>query len=254
MYRKERKKHSRSSGKVNDRAAQSSEDGSCGSPTLMEEEEVNPPSSSTEDESSAEEDVIPIELNQTLKEHLEQDFYFVKTKNKLHKLPCDITVVHLLEEYWKWYVKKLLSGVSEKPSSRSRQSQNMGAKLKTEEIQRRLTLCKEILDGIRVYFDFTLNDLLLYNPEKGQVITTPTKSPQPFSGKLESPLKMEVEDQEYAHLPVVDDDDSFQSDIDSASPSRATRRRTLRQVHIWFICFAQFVLFSIMKIYYVFFF
>lgn len=27
------------------------------------------------------------------------------------------------------------------------------------------------MDGLRIYFDFTLSDLLLYNPEKGQFKT-----------------------------------------------------------------------------------
>lgn len=34
-----------------------------------------------------------------------------------------------------------------------------------------LNICKEVLDGIRIYFDFTLKDLLLYSNEEGQVQT-----------------------------------------------------------------------------------
>lgn len=39
-----------------------------------------------------------------------------------------------------------------------------------------LNICKEILDGIRIYFDFKLNDILLYKGERGQTITEQAKS------------------------------------------------------------------------------
>lgn len=42
------------------------------------------------------------------------------------------------------------------------------------------------MDGLRVYFDFVLNDLLLYNPEKGQI---QTKIP------VYQPLKMEIKNE-----------------------------------------------------------
>lgn len=31
-----------------------------------------------------------------------------------------------------------------------------------------LNICKEVVDGVRIYFDFTLSDLLLYNQEREQ--------------------------------------------------------------------------------------
>lgn len=35
----------------------------------------------------------------------------------------------------------------------------------------RLNVCREVMDGLRVYFDFIVNDLLLYNPEQKQYLT-----------------------------------------------------------------------------------
>lgn len=34
-----------------------------------------------------------------------------------------------------------------------------------------INICREVADGLRIYFDFTLNDLLLYNQEKEQYST-----------------------------------------------------------------------------------
>lgn len=34
-----------------------------------------------------------------------------------------------------------------------------------------MNTCKELVDGLRVYFDYTLTDLLLYNRERDQVVT-----------------------------------------------------------------------------------
>lgn len=34
-----------------------------------------------------------------------------------------------------------------------------------------LNICSEVLDGIRLYFDYTVNDLLLYKSEQGQIET-----------------------------------------------------------------------------------
>lgn len=91
-----------------------------------------------------------------------------------------------------------------------------------------VNLCREVLDGIRIYFDFTLNDILLYNSEKGQIVTAPIRMDSSFV-KSENSNKMDLDDQEYAHLPIVDDDDSLQNDIDlNMSHGRSTRRRTLR--------------------------
>lgn len=34
-----------------------------------------------------------------------------------------------------------------------------------------INICKEVLDGIRIYFDFALKDLLLYKSEQGRIET-----------------------------------------------------------------------------------
>lgn len=45
-----------------------------------------------------------------------------------------------------------------------------------EALVARLNLCKEVVDGIRIYFDFTLGQLLLYDLERPQFEETRTRS------------------------------------------------------------------------------
>lgn len=78
MYRKERKKNR----KLSERIAQSSEDGSCDSPT-MDEEETNRASTSSE-ESSIEDETVSIDLTQELRECLEQDHLQIHEENKVY--------------------------------------------------------------------------------------------------------------------------------------------------------------------------
>lgn len=77
LYRRERKKHNR---KISERIAQSSEDGSSGSPARMDTEES---ASSSEEDSSIEEDTIPIELTQDLRNILEHDYHLINNRNKV---------------------------------------------------------------------------------------------------------------------------------------------------------------------------
>ncbi|KAL3278657.1 hypothetical protein HHI36_016194 [Cryptolaemus montrouzieri] len=162
LYRKERKKHST---KPNESAAgQSSEDGSSGSPARMDTDEGQATSSS-EDDSSTEEEYIPIELTPNLKQLLEHDYHMIYSNNMLHKLPAEPNVVDILEIYFKHFSNHQVCNNNEKSSSRYR-SHYQTQKPSVEDIHKSLLACREFLDGIRLYFDNTLNDLLLYKQEK----------------------------------------------------------------------------------------
>lgn len=43
-----------------------------------------------------------------------------------------------------------------------------------------LSVCSEVLDGLRIYFDFTVNDLLLYKSEQKQITTAPASYKKPI--------------------------------------------------------------------------
>lgn len=106
--------------------------------------------------------------------------------------------------YWQHYVTNKLYGMNDKPNTRHRQPYNQ-QKIKPEDLQKKyvfkilfktnilkfiyfsINICKEVLDGIRIYFDFTLSDLLLYQRERGQIETQQAVlSPQNQSIKSES--------------------------------------------------------------------
>lgn len=80
LYRREGKKHGR---KTSEPIAPSSEDGSFGSPARMDTDDAQGVTSSSDDDSSGDEESVPIELTQDLRELLEQDCFLINTKNKV---------------------------------------------------------------------------------------------------------------------------------------------------------------------------
>ncbi|XP_075226265.1 male-specific lethal 3 isoform X2 [Lycorma delicatula] len=121
-------------------------------------------------ESSSEEDPITIPIPEGLKKLLELDYCLINQENKLVKLPIKYNVLSILEGYVKDCATKALSNTqseNEKPM-RSSSSTSQNPVKSVESLRNKLNLCKEVVDGLRVYFDFTLKDLLLYQKEKEQ--------------------------------------------------------------------------------------
>ncbi|GJQ86239.1 putative MRG protein [Trypoxylus dichotomus] len=226
LYRRESKKHAR---KTNERTNNaSSEDGSCGSPALMDDEDCSRNSSSSEEESSIDDDLVHIELTRDLRERLEQDYHLVKEQNKLHKLPADPHIITILELYWKHYALNQICCLNEKPAKY--RAYNNFPKNRPEDVQRNLNICKEVLDGIRIYFDFTLEDLLLYKSERGQVQVTQAKFPS-FTSFMKEGNSSSLETEEYSSLPMAEMDELYNNDASEGAHSlmRAkTQRRKLR--------------------------
>ncbi|XP_017782513.1 PREDICTED: male-specific lethal 3 homolog isoform X2 [Nicrophorus vespilloides] len=226
LYRKERKKHSRSK---SDRVAASSEDGSCGSPAADDVDDMRGGSSSCSDSESVEEDEsIPLEITDELRERLEFDYNLVHQHGRIHKLPAEPNIITILEIFWKHYATSQKYGDSgEKGRHRTAAAYNNGVKIKPEIIQRNVNVCQEVLDGVRIYFDFFLSDLLLYNNERGQTEVKQAHFLPKNKVKLE-PIKMETEDQEYAHLPNFEDEEIFIHNDNDMLQRPISRRRTLR--------------------------
>uniref|UniRef100_T1J3G3 Protein male-specific lethal-3 n=1 Tax=Strigamia maritima TaxID=126957 RepID=T1J3G3_STRMM len=92
-----------------------------------------------------------LRIPEALKRQLENDFLFIKNDDKLVRLPSQLNVIVILEDYVQTYIQNSFQS--------STKSENH------DDCDKRLNLCKEVVDGLRIYFDFTLSNLLLYNSE-----------------------------------------------------------------------------------------
>uniref|UniRef100_A0A3B5MVC4 MSL complex subunit 3 n=1 Tax=Xiphophorus couchianus TaxID=32473 RepID=A0A3B5MVC4_9TELE len=96
---------------------------------------------------------VDISIPDVLKKKLEDDCFYINKRKKLVMVPCQTNVVHILESY----VKHFTINKAFMANERYRRQQNT-----TEE------LCKEMVDGLRITFDFTLPMILLYPCEQAQ--------------------------------------------------------------------------------------
>lgn len=76
------------------------------------------------------------------------------------------------------------------------------------------------MDGLRIYFDFTLNSLLLYKPEIGQIETKQAYYESPAQ-IIKTEIKNEEDSPEYLNS-------SFNEDLNGNDTKSVPRRRTLR--------------------------
>ncbi|XP_023231810.1 male-specific lethal 3 homolog [Centruroides sculpturatus] len=115
------------------------------------------------------EKTVNITIPNTLKEILEHDCFLITQKNKLIKLPCEVNVVSVLEAYVKNLAVNLLCASPPKASKHGSRACVIPA-----DVEVNIQLCREVMDGLRVYFDFTLPHLLLYRQERKQYSTVTT--------------------------------------------------------------------------------
>uniref|UniRef100_UPI00358F1209 MSL complex subunit 3 isoform X2 n=1 Tax=Myxine glutinosa TaxID=7769 RepID=UPI00358F1209 len=125
------------------------------------------------DEEKSKEDMkmksINIEIPEVLKKQLEEDCFLVNKRKKLVKLPCEPNIARILENY----VKQFAINVALASNERPRQPTGVGP-LTPGYVQRctppekNVELCKEMVDGLRILFDFTLPVILLYAGEQAQ--------------------------------------------------------------------------------------
>ncbi|KAF7285009.1 male-specific lethal 3 [Rhynchophorus ferrugineus] len=227
LYRKERKKHNQKSG---DRTAGSSEEGSSGSPTQIDTDDNADMTTSSDDNSSMDEESIEIEIIPELRVILEEDHCLINEKNKRVKLPAEPNVVSILESYYKHYATNQICGLTEKSNSRYRNHFYKDTKPKTEDIQRNLTICREVMDGLRIYFDFTVNDLLLYEAERDPIpyvtATAVMQSPGSLDAKLE--VKTESNSNNIEHNSNNHQNNHHLNHNGAGQSTVNARRRTLR--------------------------
>ncbi|XP_048879641.1 male-specific lethal 3 homolog isoform X2 [Brienomyrus brachyistius] len=109
---------------------------------------------------------ISIEIPEVLKRKLEDDCYYINKRKKLVKIPCQMNIINILESYVKHFAINAALAVNERFRHQSSTQPSLSSHYippeKNEE------LCKEMVDGLRVTFDFTLPVILLYPYEHAQ--------------------------------------------------------------------------------------
>ncbi|KAG7467583.1 hypothetical protein MATL_G00155310 [Megalops atlanticus] len=110
---------------------------------------------------------INIEIPEILKKKLEDDCYYINKRKKLVKLPCQMNIVNILESYVKHFAINAAFSANER--YRHQQSTtHPGHNPNYVPPEKNEDLCKEMVDGLRITFDFTLPMILLYPYEHAQ--------------------------------------------------------------------------------------
>ncbi|XP_071644801.1 MSL complex subunit 3 isoform X2 [Temnothorax longispinosus] len=228
----------------------SSEDGSSGQHADYDTEEVNTEedtesSSDYMGETSDDEDSdggsqsgasmkpgVDLDIGSTLKRILEQDYDLISNKNKLVVLPAQPTVINILESWVQHFTTTQLTNIPEKPQ---RNKTNNTVEKTVNEVN----ICREVADGLRIYFDFTLPHLLLYRQEREQHSSLKSSllnneqatiiPKEELIENLEISTKEEFEDTEYAHLPPFQEHDL---EMDNASKPSGNSKRRLRSCRV----------------------
>ncbi|KAG8212649.1 hypothetical protein J437_LFUL018872 [Ladona fulva] len=131
-----------------------------------------------EEEEDENEGRVPLTLSENLIKLLEEDRDLITCRNKLVKLPASPNAVQILENFMKQYALNQIFPATMSPDKRKSQPRskhhhhsNGHKSCRPRDFSktvRSLNLCKEVVDGIRIYFDHTLSGLLLYAQEKEQ--------------------------------------------------------------------------------------
>lgn len=124
-------------------------------------------------ESSHEDDRVFLCLGDFICKNLEMDEKFVTKDKVLAKLPATpLNVVTILENFVRYYTFKQLTGPQEIPKPKKKNKQLLKQKespaFDLQSIENNVELCKEVADGLRIYFNFILKDYLLYPQERDQ--------------------------------------------------------------------------------------
>ncbi|XP_017128438.1 protein male-specific lethal-3 [Drosophila elegans] len=113
------------------------------------------------------EDRIMMRVSERLRELIEYDRNMVKKLGKQHALPARMPIVSIMENFVKQRAVELAIGIKQ-DSSRARNTQSRNARMEREydRVMSNVCMLKEVVDGLRIYFEFHLDDHLLYKEEK----------------------------------------------------------------------------------------
>nr|XP_058910706.1 male-specific lethal 3 homolog [Kogia breviceps] len=112
------------------------------------------------------EERIAIEIPEVLKKP-EDDCYCINRKKPLVKLPCQANTITILESYVKHFAINTAFSANERPHHHHAMP-HANASVHYIPAEKNVDLCKEMVDGLRITFDYTLPLVLLYPYEQVQ--------------------------------------------------------------------------------------
>ncbi|XP_067663103.1 MSL complex subunit 3-like isoform X1 [Haliotis asinina] len=130
---------------------------------------------------------VDIDIPDILKSRLEDDYVAIIHGDKLTKLPASPCVIEVLEGFMKTFCVNLLCEPSEKEKESRRNNNNGHEHTMLCPPATSIALCKELVDGLRICFDFTIPIILLYDVEREQYNHVMTTIKPPESKKEEKP-------------------------------------------------------------------
>eukprot|EP00057_Strongylocentrotus_purpuratus_P022746 XP_011677220.1 PREDICTED: putative male-specific lethal-3 protein-like 2 isoform X2 [Strongylocentrotus purpuratus] len=158
-------------------------------------------SSDSEDDDDDEAVEVPITFPEALHAKLEDDCYFITSKKQLVKLPPDHTALSLMEAYVKDFAYRCQAhnvrvhlrqqGTAGMPVCLTTPNANNGDSVQPPPLpQYNVDLCREVMDGIRILFDFLLPTNLLYDCERAQYNGRYAQRPVKTNGVKDDPTKI----------------------------------------------------------------
>uniref|UniRef100_A0A8C6S4V1 MSL complex subunit 3 n=1 Tax=Neogobius melanostomus TaxID=47308 RepID=A0A8C6S4V1_9GOBI len=209
-------------------------------------DDSDPDSSNSEDSAfsedinkmrECEEKAIHVDINipDILKKKLEDDCFYINKRKKLVMVPCQTNVVHILESYVKHFAINKAFMANER--YRRQQTTNQNNVPQPVSPERSEDLCKEMVDGLRITFDFTLPMILLYPCEQAQFKKV-TSSRLFLAINENSPSSSSVQRERSPSPPVHNpatpqstDSQPALSDVSTTTPTTVTNPTPKRRRH-----------------------
>ncbi|TDG52600.1 hypothetical protein AWZ03_000833 [Drosophila navojoa] len=136
------------------------------------------------------EDRVMLRISERLREYMEYDYNMVCKLGKEHELPARMPIITILENFVKQRAVELAIGIKQ-DSSRARNTQSRNARMEREydRVMSNVCMLKEVVDGLRIYFEFHLEDHLLYKEERDHVLSKLHDDISMYSNKLAAQAK-----------------------------------------------------------------
>ncbi|XP_001353340.1 protein male-specific lethal-3 [Drosophila pseudoobscura] len=111
------------------------------------------------------EDRVMLRISERLREYMEYDYNMIVKLGKQHAMPARMPIICILENFVKQRAVELAIGIKQ-DSKRNTQSRNARMEREYDRVMSNVCMLKEVVDGLRIYFEFHVEDHLLYKEEK----------------------------------------------------------------------------------------